>query len=465
MSENTGSDQMPPALSVDAVTPSSRGTGKTIIIGIVAGVVTFFLMCGILALVGLFAFRSGAVRDALVDVTWQLDERDPFGPDGPVWMGTPNVWYCAGGDIAVAQMVDEDAQPIVVAWSEEWPDLKIAEGYRVVAVESEAPVLWLVKDSSVDFTDDGPMLEEFPDTAGDLFAQPVDDLLTWRLDSDGQPEPASKLDWVEWQGPGTASVTLHVDPDIAPEPSSATFRIDGRTIEAQLPPEHGAFEPIGWCPQGDHFAVITLTDHSTFGGGMVEFESDLSSESEEAAEEPTANQVLIIEVATGNVTSSTSVGWASEMMGSASLAAWSGSSDSLYVLKVQSPGADWIQKMDLLMITPGGESTGVGSWSDAYMAWIEPDPTGEPMMMVSDGMSTELWRLDPVKPRREESVSEEQTVVMASDWRPGHGLLLLVDEGFSESPNAWSSGGAHVFGFQDGRELQELYRVDNPGYW
>lgn len=419
--------------------PAPRSSRKPIVIGVIVGVAVFIVLC---------AIACSAVGAGLFSIFSSVSG----------WYGTPDVWWCNNGEIAVAQMTDGSGAPTVVAWAEGWDEPRVLEGWAVVAVEEASPVVWLVSADDFSATDafstDDMYADDYywePDAAGDLVAQPADTIFVWDAETGGEPEESTSLTWQRWQGPGQASVTLGVDPAVAADPSSATFTVNGQSIEAQLPDDVVAFYPIGWCPDGDHFAVVTL---STYAAGSVVFES---AEETGATSALTGNRVLIFDAATGALTAESSVGQAASLYPDrAELAAWSGTEDVLYVAEVAYSNASYMGDVMLVALSSEGSSTEIGEWSNVAEVRVEADPDGEPVIVVSDGSTVDLWAVDGSAAHRQDTLQGwGETYVMASAWSATSGWLAIRED--------YMEGTGELFVRQSGRD-RELYRVEGFFY-
>ncbi|MBE0476514.1 MAG: hypothetical protein IBX62_05395 [Coriobacteriia bacterium] len=165
------------------------------------------------------------------------------------------VWWAGDGAFVVAQLTAADGVPHALAFdmrSRGAPDVQ--EGKRVVAVEPHSPRVWLVPDEG------GGSVEDLSDLAGDLRDSPPRRLLMWDLGAGDDPTDDVESRWRPWPGPGGTTAFLEVDVLKGALPSRLLLQpSDGSTegTRVALPEAVTTFEPLGWSPSGEWFALAS----------------------------------------------------------------------------------------------------------------------------------------------------------------------------------------------------------------
>jgi hypothetical protein len=188
----------------------------------------------------------------------------PAGPsDAPSTQQVPaSVWWSGEGRYVVLQAVDEDDVQSVVVKDLSGGTSRTLKGYRVVGVEPHAPRVWLVPDRrkmglEYSSTESTPQLT---DIAWDGIDSPPDELAALRLDRDQDPRADVDARWTPWPGAAGYSASVEIDVNKGGCPASIRFSKVGSSLNAwsaKVPTDVSTFEPIGWSPSGEHFAVIT----------------------------------------------------------------------------------------------------------------------------------------------------------------------------------------------------------------
>lgn len=160
------------------------------------------------------------------------------------------VGWAGGGRYAVAQFPGTTK---VGVWDRTTNKERVVEGYRLVAVEPEAPRVWLVpddgRDSSADVYGDG------------LDAKPQQ-LLVWDVrDPSSKPSDETESRWMPWKGPGGYVAFLEVSVIKGANPSKVFFQNErgaGDGVSGEMPDDVVTIHPVGWSPSGKYFAAVSL---------------------------------------------------------------------------------------------------------------------------------------------------------------------------------------------------------------
>lgn len=214
--------------------PERRRTHAAVIVVAVLTVLTVFVGIAAATLAPLFVGRAGPVT---------------------AW----GAWWCGDGAFVVAQLRDGNGVPRVVAWDRESGEARVRDRLHVVAVEPDAPRVWLVPDDAGgSLADSGA--EELPDLAGDARDSPPRRLLLWDLASGEPPGDDADSRWAPWPGDGYVAFA-EIDALAGALPSKLLFQpASGRTegVTAALPGAVTTFEPLGWSASGEYFAIYAL---------------------------------------------------------------------------------------------------------------------------------------------------------------------------------------------------------------
>lgn len=179
-----------------------------------------------------------------------------------------SVWWTGGGSHAVLQAVGEDGKPTVEVWDRASGKRRTYQHYRVVDVEPEAARLWVVPDSrpvplGVNADSADPRVV---DVAGDGVDSLPGELYVIDLKKGGEPRSDLDARWSPWEGSAGYAASVEIDVNKGACPSTLRFYKAGGSLNAwsaKVPTDVVTFEPLGWSPSGEHFAVISQADEST----------------------------------------------------------------------------------------------------------------------------------------------------------------------------------------------------------
>lgn len=290
----------PLPLEVTATRPPAPGS-RTSTIAVVVVLVLLFACCSCVVVFTALGARYGEQMGSRA-----LDALVP-----QFWGGVPRLYWTGNGRYAVAQTSDvritssagrmrESAS--VCVWDSRTAESVTLEDYRIVAVESAAPRLWLVRDEPERPSDSLDGAAFGCDQACDAVDEPVSDLLVWDVSVPGSsPESPTDFEWAPWPGSGGWSAQCIVDPRRGSNPSSVAFQRDGQRIEARLPTDTVTFHPLGWSPSGRHFAVIALTP-------LDEFDHFADWTSLERARAKSTARVVVLSAETGEAVANEGLG-------------------------------------------------------------------------------------------------------------------------------------------------------------
>ena len=178
-----------------------------------------------------------------------------------------SVWWVGKGSHAVLQAVGEDGLPLVVVWNARTGKQTRFAHYRVVDAEPHAPRIWVVPDTrpvplGVNADSAAP---HTIDIAGDGIDSRPSELYAVRLDESARPRADVDARWAGWEGASIYSASVEIDVNKGACPSTLRFYATGgsrNAWSAKVPTDVVTFEPVGWSPSGEYFAVITQADES-----------------------------------------------------------------------------------------------------------------------------------------------------------------------------------------------------------
>lgn len=161
------------------------------------------------------------------------------------------VAWSGGGRYAVVQFAKTTS---VGVWDRVTKKSRIVKGFRLVAVEPEAPYAWLVRDDGKDASSD---------VSGDSIDRKPSQLYSWNV-ADAKAQPTSEVEsrWQPWEGSGDYDAYVEVDILKGADPARINFNNKARSgdgTKAAVPADVDTFEPIGWSKGGDYFAVVSLS--------------------------------------------------------------------------------------------------------------------------------------------------------------------------------------------------------------
>lgn len=182
-----------------------------------------------------------------------------------------SVWWTGNGSHAVLQAVGEDGRPTVEVWERTTGKKRSLPHYRVVDVEPHAARIWVVPDSrpvplGVNLDTADPRVI---DIAGDGVDSLPPELYVADLGENGEPRADVDARWSAWDGKAGYSASVEIDINKGACPSTLRFYKTGGSLNAwsaKVPTDVVTFEPIGWSPSGEYFAVITQADASATVG-------------------------------------------------------------------------------------------------------------------------------------------------------------------------------------------------------
>lgn len=186
---------------------------------------------------------------------------------GPrMWTGRQALYWSDGGRYAVAQVPEmrmtgntTTVRGTVVVHDLETSSTRVLPDYTVVAVEPHSPRLWLRHSPPGPLALDSDVASGAPsvDQAWDAVYATGTPAVVWDLSRPATTTESAGTTWAPWPGPAgvVAQVEVATDTAAAVGVRFASAGEGSRSVAATL---SGAFEPLGWCPDGRHFAMVSL---------------------------------------------------------------------------------------------------------------------------------------------------------------------------------------------------------------
>ncbi len=348
-------------------------------------------------------------------ITWlSSDDGSPIyavaGPDSVAWT--------ADGSWIIAEYLDGEDVPRVVAIDAETGTPREQVGYVIASVEPTGAVVWLepmgaerwrtIKESGLPWPGELPV-----DT-------PPTGLLAWDLDADAPPSDSAPSRWEPTSGGGEWDVYYEVDVLRGRFPSKLLFMNNTHRDEghkAQLPDGFGTFRPVGFSPSGSYVAIEELTwIESIDDGGELAYD----------AVNPPARRVLVIEPATGEIVDEALIDAPAR-----TTVEWLGYRDALVWFEVEPPTDAVDCKLCGLVFEPGSDPAPLAQalgWpgdSQALSAdgLFRPDSTGVTGVVWS-GLVDEIWRIEADGPILRGKTDRANDI----DVHPRAGIVTLREE-------------------------------------
>lgn len=284
--------------------PEARGSARGVWIAALAAVVAFLaLACACCAL----APRVLApVAGPLLEKSAKRMVED-FGPR--MWPGVQALYWCDGGRYAVAQVSSMSYAGsrmtilgTVVVHDMDTGTTRVLPDHTIIAVEPHSPRVWMrySPPEPPDLESDIPTNAPSFDQAWDAVYATGAPAAVWELSEPGIAT-STALAWADW--PNSAGTTAQVEVDAATGAASGVRFT--RAAEASASVEgsvSGRFEPLGWSPDGEYFAMVSLQP-------IREFRQPPDDITVAEAEEAAPNRVLVIDARTGRVVASRGLGY------------------------------------------------------------------------------------------------------------------------------------------------------------
>ncbi|PKQ38818.1 MAG: hypothetical protein CVT59_01685 [Actinobacteria bacterium HGW-Actinobacteria-1] len=359
-----------------------------------------------------------------VGAVWILDNsvnsitEELLGEDGMAGLigPTESVAWSGNGRYGVVQYLREYTYPSVAVWDSTTGETQTLDGYRVLFVESAAPVVWLEP-----VTDEEAEMGASVDTLGDALDHKPKRLVAWHLDDGSKPTDNVPSKWHAWPGPADSIAYLEINPLKGAGPSALLFNnkeSHGEGVKAKMPETVITFVPIGWSASGRYFAIEDLIDESIYQ------EDDVSA--------GLSRRLVVFDVTTGEVVTSPLI---TSQDIAAPVAAWDGASDILFWPElVESPNGETVSVRFKSIEATGAVARDAfdangwerpGDFSSVYqvnlLGW---DPTG-PIYSVEG----RLWQIG-ADGFTDLGMSESYG---PGAWYPGSGLLG-VEYGYNDGP-------------------------------
>lgn len=359
-----------------------------------------------------------------VGAVWILDNsvnsitEELLGENGPGSILGPeeSVAWSGNGRYGVVQYLREYTYPSVAVWDSTTGESRTLDGYRVLFVETAAPVVWLEP-----VTDEEAEMGESTDASGDALDHKPKRLLAWRLDDGSKPTDNVPSKWHAWPGPADSIAYLEINPLKGAGPSALLFNnkaSQGEGVKAKIPDSVSTFVPVGWSASGRYFAIESLVDEARY------LEMDASN--------GLSRTLVIFDVSTGEVASSPVV-TSQDIL--APVASWDGSRDIMFwpelgaltdgetgpvrYKSIEATGAVARDAFDTFGWDRPGDFSSV--YQVNLLGW---DPSG-PVYSVEG----RLWQIG-ADGFEDLGMSESYGV---GAWYPGSGLLGL-EYGYNEGP-------------------------------
>lgn len=359
-----------------------------------------------------------------VGAVWILDNsvnsitEELLGPDGPGTVIGPeeSVAWSGNGRYGVVQYLREYTYPSVAVWDSTTGESRTLDGYRVLFVESAAPVVWMEP-----VTDEEAETGESIDTFGDALDHKPKRLVAWHLDDGSKPTDNVPSKWHAWPGPADSIAYLEINPLKGAGPSALLFNnkaSHGEGVKAKVPESVTTFVPVGWSASGRYFAVESLEDEVKY----QEFDPESAP----------SRRLVIFDATTGEVATSPLITTADV---TAPVAAWDGvrdvvywpelgmatetASGALHFKSIEATGAVARDAFDTRGWERPGDFSGV--YQSSLLGW---DPTG-PVYSVEG----RLWQIG-ADGFTDLGMSESYG---DGAWYPGSGLLG-VEYGYNDGP-------------------------------
>ncbi|TDB39003.1 MAG: hypothetical protein D9V44_04870 [Actinobacteria bacterium] len=236
-----------------------------------------------------------------------LGEGGPMGPVGP----EESVAWSGNGRYGVVQYLREYTYPSVAVWDSTTGESRTLDGYRVLFVETAAPVVWMEP-----VTDEDAEMGETMDAFGDALDHKPKRLVAWHLDDGSKPTDNVPSKWHAWPGPADSIAYLEINPLKGVGPSALLFNnkaSQGEGVKAKVPESVNTFVPVGWSASGRYFAVESLIDEAAYR------EMDASN--------GLSRKLVVFDVTTGEAVASPLI---TTQDSAAPVAAWDGTRDIVF---------------------------------------------------------------------------------------------------------------------------------------